>query len=99
MGGFDMHTMNLNAELFRELSYIADDERCLREVLAYVKQVVASRERRRQEGSAVAEEGEAYRPLTKAEVLEDIGQAFREAKLYREGKLDLKTWEEVRDEL
>lgn len=90
-----MHTMNLNAELLRELSYIADDERCLREVLAYVKQVVASRE----EGSAVAEEGEAYRPLTKAEVLEDIGQAFREAKLYREGKLDLKTWEEVRDEL
>lgn len=82
-----MHTMNLNAELLRELSYIADDERCLREVLAYVKQVVASRERCREEGSAVAE------------VLEDIGQAFREAKLYREGKLDLKTWEEVRDEL
>ena len=99
MGGFDMHTMNLNAELLRELSYIADDERCLREVLAYVKQVVASRERCREEGFVVAEEGEAYRPLTKAEVLEDIGQAFREAKLYREGKLDLKTWEEVRDEL
>ena len=45
-----MHTMNLNAELLRELSYIADDERCLREVLAYVKQVVASRERCREEG-------------------------------------------------
>ena len=94
-----MHTMNLNAELFRELSYIADDERCLREVLAYVKQVAASRACCGEEPSAVAEEGEAYRPLTKAEVREERGQAFREAKLYREGKLDLQTGGEGREDL
>ena len=94
-----MHTMNLNAELLRELSYIADDERCLREVLAYVKQVAASRACCGEEPSAVAEEGEAYRPLTKAEVLEDIGQAFREAKLIREGKLKAIPAEELLNEL
>lgn len=32
-----MDTMNLNAELFRELSYIADDESSMKKLLEYVK--------------------------------------------------------------
>ena len=64
-----------------------------------MKQVAASRACCGEEPSAVAEEGEAYRPLTKAEVLEDIGQAFREAKLIREGKLKAIPAEELLNEL
>lgn len=96
-----MYAVNLNSELFRELSYIADDEDSLKKVVAYVKKVVARRREREQDAalSCVAEEEEEYRPLTKAEVRVNVKQAFREAKLYKEGKLELKTWEEVRDEL
>ena len=39
-----MNTMNLNAELFRELSYIADDENSMKKLLAYVKKLVAKQE-------------------------------------------------------
>ena len=37
-----MDTMNLNAELFRELSYIADDESSMKKLLEYVKKLAAS---------------------------------------------------------
>ena len=36
-----MDTMNLNAELFRELSYIADDESSMKKLLEYVKKLAA----------------------------------------------------------
>ena len=42
---------------------------------------------------------EEERSLTKEEVLEDIRQAFRDAKLIKEGKMKAPTWEEIRDEL
>ena len=38
-----MSTMSLNADLFRELSYIADDEESMRKVLGYIRKVVAQR--------------------------------------------------------
>ena len=69
-------TMNLNAELLRELSYIADDENYLKKALKAIKKLVAQREEE-----------------------ERIHQAFEDAKLIREGKIQGKTWEEIRDEL
>ena len=69
-------TMNLNAELLRELSYIADDENYLKKALKAIKKLVAQREEE-----------------------ERIRQAFEDAKLIREGKIQGKTWEEIRDEL
>ncbi len=96
-----MYAVNLNSELFRELSYIADDEDSLKKVVAYVKKVVAHRREREQDAalSCVAEEEEAYRPLTKAEVRANVKQAFREAKLVREGKLEAIPAEDLFDEL
>ena len=69
-------TMNLNAELLRELSYIADDENYLKKALKAIKKLVAQREEE-----------------------ERIRQAFEDAKLIREGKIQGKAWEEIRDEL
>ena len=69
-------TMNLKAELLRELSYIADDENYLKKALKAIKKLVAQREEE-----------------------ERIRQAFEDAKLIREGKIQGKMWEEIRDEL
>ena len=44
-----MDTMNLNAELFRELSYIADDESSMKKLLEYVKKLAAQQYGRREE--------------------------------------------------
>lgn len=93
------NTMNLNAELLRELSYIADDENYLKKALKAIKKLVAQREEETSVPSAVSEEAEEYRPLSKAEVMENIRQAFRDAKLIKEGKMKAPTWEEIRDEL
>ena len=35
-----MTTMELNAELFRQLSYLADDETYMQKVMAFVKNLV-----------------------------------------------------------
>ena len=80
-------TMNLNAELLRELSYIADDENYLKKALKAIKKLVAQREEEEAFPTTVAEEAEEYRPLSKAEVMENIRQAFEDAKLIREGKM------------
>ena len=93
------NTMNLNAELLRELSYIADDENYLQKALKAIKKLVAQREEETSAPSAVSEEAEEYRPLSKAEVMENIRQAFRDAKMIKEGKMKAPTWEEIRDEL
>lgn len=94
-------TMSLNAELFRALSCIADDENCMKKVLKLVKKLAAQKEEEEEASypSVVAEEAEEYRPLSKAEVMENIRQAFKDAKLIREGKMKAPTWEEVRDVL
>ena len=91
--------MNLNAELLRELSYIADDENYLKKALKAIKKLVAQKEEEENFPAAVSEDTKEYRPLSKAEVMENIRQAFEDAKLIREGKMEGKTWEEIRDEL
>lgn len=81
-------TMSLNAELFRELSCIADDENCMKKVLKLVKKLAAQKR----------EEEEECHPLSKAEVMENIRQAFKDAKLIREGKMKgTPAWEVIRD--
>lgn len=95
-------TMSLNAELFRALSCIADDENCMKKVLKLVKKLAAQKEEEEEETSypsVVAEEAEEYRPLSKAEVMENIRQAFKDAKLIREGKMKGRPAEELLNEL
>lgn len=95
-----MSTTSLNAELFRELSYIADNENSMRKLLKYVKKLVSQQqEEERQATPAVAEDTEEYRPLTKAELIADLNEMCEEVKLIRAGKLKGQTWEDFKHEL
>jgi len=87
------NVMNLNAELFRQLSYIAGDENAMKKAVKYIKRLAVQIKE-----NVVAEE-EPYRPRTKEEVLADFDQACKELKLNLEGKLELKSAEELFNEL
>lgn len=92
-----MSTISLNAELLRQLSYIADDEFYLEKALKSIKRLVA--QKGKEESSCVAEEDAEYRPLTKTELLTDLDEAFKVAKLAQEGKLQGQPLEEFLHEL
>ena len=95
-----MNTMSLNAEILRELSYIADDETRLKKALNYVRRLVSQqKEEEKQSASKVAEEGEAYRPLTKAELVTELKEMCDEVKLIRAGKVKGRPAEELLNEL
>ena len=95
-----MNTMSLNAEILRELSYIADDETRLKKALNYVRRLVSQqKEEEKQSTSKVAEEGEAYRPLTKAELVAELKEMCDEVKLIRAGKVKGRPAEELLNEL
>lgn len=95
-----MNTLNLNAELFRELSYIADDESSMKKVLKYVKKLAAKQYKTPAPTvSVAAEEAVAYRPKTKAELIEDLNEVCEEIKLIRAGKLKGRPAEELLNEL
>lgn len=87
------NVMNLNAELFRQLSYIAGDENAMKKAVKYIKRLAVQIKE-----NVVAEE-EPYRLRTKEEVLADFDQACKELKLNLEGKLELKSAEELFNEL
>lgn len=89
------NTMSLNAELFRQLSYIADNEKAMKKAVKLLKKLVAQVK----ESALAEEEDEEYRPRTKAEVLADFDQACKELKLNLEGKLEFKSLEEALNEL
>ena len=40
-----MSTTNVNAELFRQLSYIADDENCMKKALDYIRKLAIQKEK------------------------------------------------------
>ena len=95
-----MSTMSLNADLFRELSYIADDEESMRKVLSYIRKVVAQlRKAIACAPSVVAEEAVAYHPMTKAELIADLNEMCEEVKLIRAGKLKGQSWEDFKREV
>lgn len=81
-----MTSMELNAELFRNLSYIADDEDSMKKVVKYIKKLVSKKE-------------EKEDCMTKEEILAEFDTACKNLKLYKEGKLELQSWEDFRDEM
>lgn len=83
------NTVNLNAELFRQLSYIADDEAYMKKALDFIKKLVSQK---------VASE-EVERPLTKEGALANFDQACKELKQNLEGELTFKSLEEALNEL
>lgn len=92
-----MDATNLNAELFRQLSYIANDEDSMRKAVNYIKKLVGQQKNAIPE--VVAEDVVEYRSRTKTEILEGLDQSCKEYKQYKEGKLELKSLEELLGEL
>lgn len=94
-----MSTKSINAELFRQLSYIADDENCMKKALDYIRKLAIQKEKAQPltTTDTLAEDIVPYR--TKEELKEGFNQACQEAKHYKDGKLQLQTWEEVYHEL
>lgn len=90
-----MEIMNVNAELFRQLSYIADDENYMKKALKSIKKLVAEKEKAVSLDKVQEEDG----CMTKAEILEGFDLACKEIKLRREGKLKGRSAEDLLNEL
>ena len=80
-----MSTLQLNAELYHQLSFIADDESCMRQVLKAVKEIVAAK----------VTSAEAYQPR----LLNDFDEALADVKAYKAGRKDFVAAETLLDEL
>lgn len=84
-----MSTLQLNSELYRQLSYIADDEDCMQKVLKAVKKIVAGK---------VAAQNE-YAPRTKEQLKLHFKEALAEVQDYQQGKKELPPIEKLLNEL
>ncbi len=87
---FKMNTMNVSAEVIRQLGYIADDEDCMKKVLRAIRNIVATHQ--------VTMES-TYQPRSKEELIADFDEAAKDVRLYREGKKEFRPAEELIDEL
>ena len=88
-----MTTLQLNAELLRQLSYIADDETYLRKAINTIKRLVAEK--------SIAE-NESVRMVSEkphSEYLSDIQEMCDNVKLIKAGKLKGRPVESLLDEL
>jgi len=90
-----MTTAELNAEFFRQMSYIADDENSMKKVLEFVKNLVSQKTVVK---TPILSEGEVPY-MTKAEILSDFSKACQDIKLAREGKLQGRPLEALLNEL
>lgn len=84
-----MTTMQINAELLKQLSYIADSEDCMKRALDAIKQIVKSRKKSE----------ETFKPRTKEEMKADFETALADVKAYKEGKIEFRSAEDLLDEL
>lgn len=78
-------TLHLNAELFRQLSYIAEDESSMKKLLAYVNKLVTKKSR------------EAT--MTKDEIMAEMEDAFRFATAAQKNDIKGRPVEELLHEL
>ena len=88
-----MTTLQLNAELLRQLSYIADDETYLRKALNTIKRLVAEKTIAENESIGMVSE----KPYS--EYLSDIQEMCDNVKLIKAGKLKGRPVESLLDEL
>lgn len=89
-----MSAQSLNAELFRQLSYIADDENYMKKALNYIKKLASQKENT---ADTLREDDVPYR--TKEELIADINEVCEQIKQARVGKLKGKPLEEALNEL
>ena len=88
-----MTTLQLNAELLRQLSYIADDETYLRKALNSIKRLVAEKTIAENESIGMVSE------KPHSEYLSDIQEMCDNVKLIKAGKLKGRPVESLLDEL
>ena len=88
-----MTTLQLNAELLRQLSYIADDETYLRKALNTIKRLVAEKTIAENESIGMVSE------KPHSEYLSDIQEMCDNVKLIKAGKLKGRPVESLLDEL
>ena len=88
-----MTTLKLNAELLRQLSYIADDETYLRKALNTIKRLVAEKTIAENESVGMVSE------KPHSEYLSDIQEMCDNVKLIKAGKLKGRPVESLLDEL
>ena len=88
-----MTALQLNAELLRQLSYIADDETYLRKALNTIKRLVAEKTISENESIGMVSE------KTHSEYLSDIQEMCDNVKLIKAGKLKGRPVESLLDEL
>ena len=88
-----MTTLQLNAELLRQLSYIADDETYLRRALNTIKRLVAEKTIAENESVGMVSE------KPHSEYLSDIQEMCDNVKLIKAGKLKGRPVESLLDEL
>lgn len=88
-----MEMMNINAEFFRQLSYIADDENYMKKALKSIKKLVAEREKNFT-STEVEEQG-----MSKSEILKGFDEACKEMKGRKEGRLKGRSAESLLNEL
>lgn len=91
-----MSAQSLNAELFRQLSYIADDENYMKKALNYIKKL-ASQKEKENTADTLREDDVPYR--TKEELIADINEVCEQIKQARAGKLKGRPLEEALNEL
>ncbi len=76
-----MATMDLNAQLLREISSIISDKELTEKTLSFVRSL------RRQHSRASVKSKEEEETISKEEMKEMLGEGLREVKLIKEGKL------------
>ena len=81
-----MRASTINAEIFQQLSYIADDESAMEKALKAIKRIAAQKSK--------TEKTE----VSKEELVAELREAFGEVKACREGRLKLKPVEELFNE-
>ena len=84
-----MSTISLQQNVIKEVASPFDNEEAMRKVLSFVKKVK----------KAAKAQAEELTPSEKEEVMGDLRESLMELKMVKEGKLQLKTWEEFKHEL
>ena len=102
-----MTTAELNAEFFRQMSYIADDEKDIRQLVSTFFRNGGFDVEGFEDGASLYKKMETDMPdliildimMTKAEILSDFSEACQDIKLAREGKLQGRPLEDLLNEL
>ena len=98
-----MSTKSINAELFRQLSYIADDENCMKKALDYIRKLAIQKSYIADDENCMKKALDYIRKLAiqkeKAEFVSTLNEICEQIKQAPTGQLQGRPLEEVLNEL